>query len=378
MKFLHLADLHLGKRVNEFPMIEDQKYILLKILGIIDEEKPDGILIAGDVYDKAWPSVEAVALLDSFLSRLAERGIQTFIISGNHDSAERLSFGAGLIDGTGIHIARAYNGNVTPLTLEDNFGKVNIFMLPFIKPVHVRQAFPDEEIASYNDAVRAAVAHMDVRPDERNVLITHQFVTGAVTCASEELSVGGADNVDASLFDAFDYVALGHIHSPQRITRDTVRYAGSPLKYSFSEAKHKKSVTVVEMAEKGKVTVRTVPLIPKYDMAEIKGSFDALMTKSYYDKLNLDDYYHITLTDEEDILDAVTRLRTVYRKIMTLDYDNARTRSSATLDTEKDVQQLRPIDLVSELFETQNGKPMDEAQRDYILKQIENVWEGDE
>ncbi len=377
MKLIHLADLHIGKKVNEFSMIEDQKYILLKIFNIIDEEQPDGIIIAGDVYDKSVPTVEAVEVLNSFLKDLAKRHFETFIISGNHDSAERLSFASELIDTVGIHISRAYSGEVKPFELNDDFGTVKLYMLPFIKPVHVRQAFPEEEIATYNDAVKSAVKHMEISTDDRNVLVTHQFVTGAKTCDSEEISVGGTDNIDATAFDGFDYVALGHIHSPQRITRDTVRYAGSPLKYSFSEANHKKSVTVIEMGKKGDVEVRTIPLIPKYDMVEIKGKYDELMEKSFYESFNLEDYYHITLTDEEDIFDAITRLRTVYHKIMKLDYDNTRTRTKNTVDISQDAKKLLPIDLLGELYEKQNGQELDENQRNYALEQIEKIW-GDE
>lgn len=231
MKFIHLSDLHIGKRVNEFSMIEDQKYILKVILNIIDDEKPDGVLIAGDVYDKSVPSAEAVQLLDDFLCRLAERKIPTYIISGNHDSAERLSFGGRLMDMSGIHLSPVYNGKVEPFTLTDEYGKVNIYMLPFIKPVNVRRFFPDSEIESYTDAIKVAVDSMNVDEKERNIIVTHQFVTGASRSESEEISVGGSDNVDASVFDAFDYVALGHIHGPQKIGRESVRYCGTPLMF---------------------------------------------------------------------------------------------------------------------------------------------------
>lgn len=377
MKFIHLADLHLGKKVNEFSMIEDQKHILLKILNIIDEEQPDGIIIAGDVYDKSYPSVEAVEMLNQFLNDIAKRKIETFIISGNHDSAERLAFASELIDTVGIHIARAYDGEVKLFALTDEYGTVNVYMLPFVKPVHVRQALPDEDIATYNDAVAAAVNHMGINTEERNVLVTHQFVTGAKTCDSEEISVGGTDNIEASVFDGFDYVALGHIHSPQRITRDTVRYAGSPLKYSFSEANHKKSVTVIEMSEKNNVTIRTVTLTPKYDLVEIKGTYEILMSKPFYEGLNLENYYHITLTDEEDVMDAITRLRTVYPKIMKLDYDNKRTRTNAAIEANQGVDELLPIDLVNELYEKQNGQVLNDSQREYALEQIEKIWRNE-
>lgn len=246
MKFIHLSDLHLGKRVNGFSMLEDQRVVLAQILSIIDEESPDAVLIAGDVYDKGVPPIEAVELFDWFLVELAPR--QVFIISGNHDSPERLAFGSRLLDASGIHISPVYDGQVKPVSLTDSHGAVDIYMLPFVKPVHVRRFFP--EVESYTDAVRAAVAGMQVDTQKRNVLLTHQFVTGAETSDSEELSVGGTDNVDASVLEPFDYVALGHIHGPQNIGSEKIRYCGTPLKYSFSEANHKKSVTVAELGER--------------------------------------------------------------------------------------------------------------------------------
>ena len=234
MKLIHLSDLHLGKRVNEFSMLEDQQYILTEILHIIDEEQPDGVLIAGDVYDKTVPSAEAVALLDDFLVRLAKRDLQIFLISGNHDSPERMAFGGRLMEGSGVHLAPVYDGRVRPIPMTDAYGTVNFYLLPFVKPAHVRRCFPEREITTYTDALAAAIEAMGVDTNGRNVLLTHQFVTGAARCDSEELSVGGTDNVDVSVFDPFDYVALGHIHGPQRVGRDTVRYCGTPLKYSFS------------------------------------------------------------------------------------------------------------------------------------------------
>ena len=247
MKFVHLSDLHLGKRVNEYSMLEDQEYILTKIINIIDDEKPSGVIIAGDVYDKSIPSAEAVQMFDDFLTRLAKRNLQVFVISGNHDSPERMSFGSRLMDQSGIHISQVYNGQIEPFAMEDDHGAVNVYMLPFVKPAHVKR-FSDESIESYTDALRVTIAEMNVNQSERNILITHQFVTGAMRSDSEDVSVGGSDNVDVSVFDNFDYVALGHIHSPQNCTSERVRYCGTPLKYSFSEAKDNKSVTVVELA----------------------------------------------------------------------------------------------------------------------------------
>ena len=377
MKLIHLSDLHIGKRVNEFSMLEDQKYILKVVLNIIDDENPDGVLIAGDVYDKSVPSAEAVQLLDDFLCRLAERKLPTYIISGNHDSAERLSFGGRLIDMSGIHLSPVYNGEVEPFTLTDEYGKVNIYMLPFIKPVNVRRFFPDSEIESYTDAIRVAVDSMNVDEKERNIIVTHQFVTGASRSESEEISVGGSDNVDASVFDAFDYVALGHIHGPQKISRDSVRYCGTPLKYSFSEANHKKSVTVVEMCEKGKVEIRTVPLIPKRDLREIKGKYEEVVLKENYEGTNTDNYIHITLTDEEDIPDVMNRLRVIYPNIMKLDYDNKRTRNNQAVGMAENVEKKSPLELFAEFYQDRNGQPMSDEQAEFMQNLIEEIWEGE-
>ncbi|SJZ34098.1 exonuclease SbcCD subunit D [Eubacterium coprostanoligenes] len=375
MKLLHLADLHIGKRVNEFSMIEDQRYILTKILNIIDEEKPDAILIAGDVYDKSVPSSEAVEVLDKFINDIASRKIETFIISGNHDGAERLAFASKLIDTTGIHISPAYNGNIDAKTLNDEYGSVNFYMLPFIKPINVKQIFKLEENISYSEAVKIAIEKMNIDKSQRNVLLSHQFVTGAEECDSEDLSVGGTEGVSASVYEDFDYVALGHIHGPQRVSRDTIRYSGTPLKYSFSEVNHKKSVTIVNIEEKGNVTVSTIPLNAKRDLVELKGKYDELMDKSFYDKKNLDDYYHITLTDENDVVDAIFKLGKIYKNIMKLDYDNARTQSIGKLTAVNDVEHKQPIELIDDFYKKQNGLDMDENQLSYINSIIEKIWE---
>lgn len=378
MKLIHLSDLHLGKRVNEFSMLEDQQYILTEILQIIDREKPDGVMIAGDVYDKSVPSAEAVALLDDFLVRLAKRDLQVFLISGNHDSPERMAFGGRLMAQSGVHLAPVYDGKVSPITLTDEYGPVNLYLLPFLKPAHVRRCFPEREILTYTDALAAAIEAMGVDPAQRNVLVTHQFVTGAARCDSEEISVGGTENVDVSVFGPFDYVALGHIHGPQQVGRETVRYCGTPLKYSFSEAKHQKSVTVVELGEKGAVSVRTMPLTPMRDLAELRGTYEELTFRGFYDGTSYPrDYVHITLTDEEDIPDAVSKLRIIYPNLMKLDYDNKRTRAGIILEGAED-QQRSPLELLEEFYEKQNGQPMGEEQRAFAKSLMERIWEEDE
>ena len=362
MKFIHLSDLHLGKRVNEFSMIEDQEYILTKIINVIDDEKPDAVIIAGDIYDKSVPSAEAVQLFDRFLVKLAKRNLQTCVISGNHDSAERIAFGSKLMDISGVHMSPVYDGNVEPIEIKDNEGSVLIYMLPFVKPANVRAIFPDEEINSYTDALNVAIKHMNIDESKRNVLVAHQFVTGATTSDSETVSVGGTDNVDSSVFDTFDYVALGHIHGPQNIGRETVRYCGTPLKYSFSEKNHEKSVTVVEMGKKGSVEIHTVPLVPKRDLREIRGTYEELTLKKNYEGTNREDYLRVILTDEDDVIDAMAKLRTIYPYIMKLEYDNKRTRTQSSIGNIEDIEKKSEMDLFSELFEKQNGKSMTEEQ----------------
>ena len=377
MKFIHLSDLHIGKRVNEVSMIEDQEYILSQILEQTDRIQPDAVLISGDIYDKSVPSAEAVTLFDNFLFALAERKLQVLIISGNHDSAERLAFGGRLMENKGIYLSPVYDGSIAPITLNDEYGSVSFWMLPFIKPAHVKRFYPEEIIESYTDACRVAVKNMHLDPTQRNVLLTHQFVTGSATCDSEEISVGGTDNVDAAVFEDFDYVALGHIHGPQNIGSERIRYCGTPLKYSFSEAGHQKSVTFVELAEKGSFRLYTMPLIPRHDLREIRGTYEEVTAKSFYSHTAADDYLHITLTDEEDVPEAMARLRVIYPNLMKLSYDNTRTRSNAVVDSAVDVQRKSPLTLFGELYELQNGQPMSKLQQTYLQELIEHIWEGD-
>ena len=377
MKLIHLSDLHIGKRVNEVSMIEEQEYILQQILQIIEVEKADAVLVAGDIYDKSVPSAEAVTLFDDFLCQLVRRKVPTLIISGNHDSPERLAFGRRLMEESGIYISPVYDGNVSAFTLRDAYGDVDFWLLPFLKPAHVKRHFPDAGIESYTDAIRVAVEHMGIDTATRNVLLTHQFVTGASTCESEEISVGGSDNVDASVFECFDYVALGHIHGPQNIGSARIRYCGTPLKYSFSEANHHKSVTVVKLGEKGHLEIRTCPLVPKHDLREIRGTYEELTAKSYYQGTSVEDYLHIILTDEEDVPEAMGRLRTIYPNLMKLTYDNTRTRNHAIIDAVADIQHKSPLDLLDELYELQNNQPMSEVQRSFAQELIEHIWEGE-
>ena len=377
MKLFHLSDLHLGKRLGEVSLLEEQAYILTQIIQLVDEEKPDAILIAGDVYDKSMPPAEAVTLLDDFLSRLARRQLPVFMISGNHDSPERLSFGHRLMVGAGIYVAPVYRGQVEPITLTDAYGPVRFWLLPFLKPAHVRRYYPEAEISSYTDACRTAVEQMEINPGMRNVLLSHQFVTGAATCDSEEISVGGTDNVDAEIFADFDYVALGHIHGPQNIGSNRIRYCGTPLKYSFSEAGHYKSITVVELGQKGELHLQTLPLIPKHDLRTIRGTFAQLTDHGYYAGTATEDYLHITLTDEEDIPEVMGRLRVIYPNVLQVSYDNTRTRMNQQVEGAADVENKSQLELFAELYEQQNNQPMSQIQQEFVQKLIESIWEGE-
>ena len=376
MKIIHLADLHIGKRVNEFSMIDDQKYILNQILEIIDKEKPDAVIIAGDVYDKQVPSIEAVELLDSFISDISKRKTTTFIISGNHDSAERLAFGSSLMAMGKIYISPVYNGKISKYTLKDDFGSANFYLLPFVKPSHVKRFFPDKKIESYTDAIKVVVDNLKLDTSEINILIAHQFVTGASRTESEEISVGGLDNVDASVFEDFDYVALGHIHRPQKIGTERIRYCGTPLKYSFSEVNDAKSVSIIEINSKEDFNLRTIPLIPKRDMRKIRGTYEELTTKTSYENTNTDDYIHVTLTDEFNVADAIQKLRVIYKNIMKLEYDNIRTRESRKINLDNMViENKNPLEIFSEFYKLQNNQEMDDEQKEIIKKIMEEVWE---
>lgn len=376
MKLFHLSDLHLGKRVNEFSMIEDQRFILKEILTHIAKEKPDGVLIAGDVYDRSVPSEDAMKLWDEFLISLAEKKIPVYAISGNHDSAIRFSDHGKLVDVAGVHLSPVYNGKVFPYRLEAKGVAVNIYMLPFIRPVNVRSFFPDEEIGDYTDACRVAIDRMNVDTNEINILIAHQFVTGAVRCESEEVVVGGLDNVSSSVFDDFDYVALGHIHGKQKIGRDTVRYCGTPLKYSFSEKNHQKSITVITIEKKGEIQIDEIPLVPMHDLREIRGTYAELTAKKNYENTNTDDYIHAILTDENDIIGAQDKLRVIYPNLMKLSYDNKRTQQQQEITGVQDVETKTPIELFEEFYEKQNNVTMTEDQRDFVVECIESIWEA--
>lgn len=375
MKIMHLSDLHIGKKVNEYSMLQDQIYILKEILRIIDNEKVETVIIAGDVYDRSLPPNEALELFDEFLYQLSSRNVNVFVISGNHDSPERISYGGRMMTENKIFLSPVYDGNVKPITLNDDYGEVNFYLLPFVRPADIRRYFPDENIENYTDAVKVAIDNMNVDFSERNILVTHQFVTGAELSESEDIIVGGTDNVSGEVFDGFDYVALGHIHREQTVGKDNIRYCGTPLKYSFSEAKNIKSVTILDFNDKGNIEYSKIPLTPLRNMREIRGTYYELTLKSNYESTNTEDYLHITLTDEEDIPDAIGKLRSIYPNIMKLDYDNLRTRGSGTVDAIENIESKSPFELFADLFKQQNNQDMSEEQEEIMRNLIDKIWE---
>lgn len=436
MKVLHVSDLHIGKRVNGMSMLDDQRYILRQILDITENHQVSVLLIAGDVYDKAAPSAEAVTVFDAFLTDAVAAGLRVLAIPGNHDSAERIAYAQGLLEKQGVCLPPVYAGAVERVELEDEHGPVEFWLLPFLKPGDVRRFFPDEEIGDdYSAALRAVLDACAIDQGKRNVVLSHQLVTAYGTApdrADDEIKLGGMDNVDVSVYDALDYVALGHVHRPQRVGRDTVRYSGSPLKYSFSEARYDKSAALIELGEKkpgddvGKcVSFELIPLVPLHDVREVRGTLaDVLAMGAAAGGSPADagvlageadgeagalggegegvalvdgvqgaaakageanspaaavrdasqDYLHITLSDEHPQLDAMAKIHEVFPNAMMLDYDNVtvlidRPQTQLTADPDS----MDTLDLFSAFYESQVGNPLDDEQRDFARKQIAKV-----
>lgn len=370
MKMLHLADLHLGKRISGFSMQEDQEHILRRILEITDAEKPDAILIAGDIYDKLTPPAEAVQLLDWFLNELTARRIETFLIAGNHDSAERIAFGGRIMDRSGIHFSAVYDGRPQRFTLSDAHGEADVYLLPYLRAAEVRRFFPDAVITDTAGAVRTAIAALPLDRSRRSIILSHQFVMGGVTCDSERNAVGGTDSVPPEVYADFDYAALGHLHGPQQIGSPAVRYSGSPLKYSFSEAAQKKSVTVCELGEKGTAPeIRCIPLTPLRDMRILTGDFETVMQDAS------EDYLHIRLTDTSRIPDAIKKLRTKYPQVMSIEYI-AETERTPHQIAEKTVEFVRedPLTMFTGFFRDMNGREMSDSQADTMRDLINEIW----
>ena len=370
MRFLHLADLHLGKQMNDVSLLPDQEYVLEQIVSIADSERADAVLIAGDVYQRSSPQAEAMALFDSFVSRLSGMGKAVFIISGNHDSAQRISYFSSLIRSSGVHVTEAFDGRMQSAVLRDGDGEIVIWMLPFLRPSQVKRKLPEEKIITCQDAIGAVLRQTPVDPAKRNILLCHQFITGSETSDSEEMAVGGLDNIDASVFDAFDYVALGHIHKPQKVLRDTLRYAGSPLKYSFSEANHKKSVTVVDLCEKGDIELRTVPLYPLHDVRLIEGNMDGIMRMPYSE-----DYVWITVHDEMPPPDARVTLSVNFPNMMKFSIVNSRTKTDLDVLAFERMKDKSVTELFTDFYRLQNNdrEPGEAHQKvlGKVLKELE-------
>ena len=376
MRFLHLADLHIGKLLHTHSLLPDQKDILQQIVRIAKEQAPDAVLIAGDIYQRSAPSPEAMTLFSGFLADLVGLGLPVYLISGNHDSAERISYLSELAANSGVYIAGAGASAVTEFTAQDAFGTVHIHLMPYCTPLSIRRKYPDEaaQIRTYEDALRTVMAHHPITaPEDRHVLVCHQYLTGAEVCGSEELAIGGMDNVPVSLFDGYDYVALGHLHGPQRVSRDTVRYAGSPLRYSFAELNQKKSVTVVDLLEKGNVQITTVPLTPLHGMQEITSEFQSLIQQA-----ETDDHVHITLTDECPPPDAARRLRSVYHNLLLLSIANGKQRSDrAALFEDTLPAQGDFMSLLRQFYADQNqGVPMSDDVQEIARKLLEETESG--
>ncbi len=382
MKFIHTSDLHVGRRLGEFSLIDDQRAVFVQLLDLIRKEMPDALLLSGDIYDKTVPSSEAVTLFDDFLTSAAEL-TQILMISGNHDSPERISFGGRLMERSGVHVCGGYDGETHRMTFTDEWGEVSVYMLPFLRPADVRRYFPDADTDSYDRAVRTAIDALDVDPARRCVLLSHQFVTGGVRSDSETVSVGGTDAVDIAHFSAFDYTAMGHLHRAQTCRQagssGIVRYSGSPIAYSVSESEDEKSVTVVTMHEKGDCTVEVHPLTPHRRICCLRGDYETLMSRDFYRETDYrESYVQITLTDEEDVPDALYRLRTVYPYLLRLEYDNTRTRAQQLSEVMPDAGDMDPTALFSAFYRMQNGADMDEEMTAYMQQMIARLWEGEE
>ena len=372
MRFLHTADLHLGKQMNDLSLLADQEYILRQIIDTARSGDADCVLIAGDVYQRSSPQAEAMALFDSFVSELAGMGKKVFVISGNHDSAQRVSYFSSLVRDSGVYVTEAFGGVLQKVTLSDRHGNINIWMLPFLRPSQVKRKLPEERINTYQDAVEAVLRQTPVDVRERNVLICHQFMTGSETSESEELAVGGLDNIDAAVFDDFDYVALGHIHKPQKISRDTLRYAGSPLKYSFSESGHRKSVAIVDMEEKGEIKVRTAPLYPLRDVRLIEGTLDGLMRMPYSE-----DLIWATIRDELPPPDARVTLSVNFPNMLKFSIVNSRTKFDIDVLASGGVENKSVTELFGDFYRLQNnGQSPGEAHErvlDKVLRELEET-----
>lgn len=371
MKFLHLGDLHIGKSLAEFDLIDDQKYILNQIVDIAVKERVDAILLAGDIYDKSIPSEAAVRLFDYFICNLAEAKIKVFVISGNHDSDERLNFGSLLFENSDVYISSKYKGCLYKQELEDEYGKTNVYLMPFVKASQVKYFYPDKEINNYDDAIRTVLENNNVNYDERNVLVAHQFVVSGgaepILSGSESMgtvNVGLVEKINSENFSKFDYVALGHIHSPQTIGYENIRYAGSPLKYSRSEVNSDKYATIIEIKEKGNIEITLKKLFPVRDMRHIKGKLCQLLSEDNI--TSPDDYIYATLTDEDVIDDAMGKMQQYYPHTIRIEYENSHTKEIQNIETVKNADNKSFDELFNEFYRLMYGCDMNEDEKKLI------------
>ena len=380
MKILHLADLHIGKIVLEQSMLEDQKYILKQIVEKIKNEKIELVLIAGDIYDRSVPPSDAVTCLNNFFKILIkDLKVKVCIIAGNHDSKERLGFGSEIFANDGLYITANYKGKVDKIELHDEYGKLNIYMLPYIKPVEVKEFFGDIEINSYHEAIRTIIEKEKIDQNERNIILSHQFVTAGSEeperSESETLILGGTENVDISCYKKFDYVALGHIHGPQRIGRDTARYAGTILKYSFSEVNQKKSLTMINFKEKGNLDIKLIPLEPLRDMRILKGPIEELTKEENYKKTNVEDYIKAIITNEEPVYDAIGKMKKIFPNTLRLEIENSKTNLNIDkkLSNLDNIKKKDEIELFNEFYKYQHDQELNSIQLEIIEDIIKDV-----
>ncbi|MCR5178665.1 MAG: exonuclease SbcCD subunit D [Lachnospiraceae bacterium] len=355
MKLLHVSDLHLGRSLGDFDLTDDQEFMLDQLLGIADENSVDAVLIAGDVYDKSIPSEAATRMLDHFLNSLAKKSINTYIISGNHDSDDRLNYGSELFTTNRIFISAKYDGHLYKNTLKTDDTEADIYLLPFVKASRVRHFLPEAEIETYDDAVRAILENEVIDSSRCNILVAHQFVVGESSDpdlgGSESLgtkSVGLVEKIGFDCFDCFDYVALGHIHSPQQVGRREVRYSGSPLKYSLSEVNNEKSVSLITIDKDKNVDIELIPVKPLRNMRHIKGKLRDLLDKSNVS--SPDDFIYATLTDEEMVNDAMAIFQLTYPNTVKIDYDNTRTREIEQVDISRIANNRSFDELISDFY----------------------------
>ena len=375
MKLAHISDLHLGKTLYNYSLIEDQEYILEQIVGILVEKKVDVLMIAGDVFDKNVAPEAGLKVFRKFLNRLVESKIKVLIISGNHDSAERLTFGGEFMTEKGIFFSKVYDGQIDPVSFEDEYGPVNFYLLPFIKPQIVNHYIEGNEIDTYEEAVQFAVKNMNINTSERNVILAHQNILSAKRCESEENIIGGLDAVSDAVFKDFDYTALGHIHSQQKIGKNNVFFCGTPLKYSVSEFDQEKKMPIISLAEKGKLDIEMIPLIPKRDLRKITGTLDEILSNAKKDPNNHEDFIDITLTNEDEVMDAMASLRTVYPNVLKLSYDNKASRAAENVEKFSGVNEKKPLEIFEAFYQSRRGTEMNDEQKNYIQALIEKIWE---